>query len=290
MKSKLLLFVLCLYSGTAFSARRLEDKAKQLERCERLFVHEQFNRLPIDYASYGGLVTNEVPLSTENILNAFSRGLYAIGYSNGEISWINPPQRGVLFLDKINLDLSSPESAINSRDRQFLRNALAKGSGFSVTFDEAFEDVIRNCQMMTRYYRNKDTGQLEPSKRWIQDSFVDEFTKLHKAGYAHSVEVWNNGKLVAGLYGVFLKGVFSGESMFHLTYDDGRSLPESSNAVKLAAFKLIERLKYNGHEFIDTQMLLGIFKKWGGELIPRDDYLLVHRAAQQRNRPYHAMP
>jgi leucyl/phenylalanyl-tRNA--protein transferase len=280
---KLILFLFSLYCATGFAAQSYMGPNAKNETCESLMVDREFDRFPI---GQNGFVTNRVPLSTDNLINAFSRGYYAIGSDKGDIYWLSPSQRGLLFLDDFNLDLDSSQSAINRRDRQFLRQAFGPDSDYKVTFDLAFGEVIRQCQRMTRFHIDQATGQRVPSSRWIQMSFIEEFSRLHEAGYAHSVEVWYRERLVAGLYGVYIKGVFSGESMFHLTDAEGHSLPESSGAAKLALFKLIERLKKNGHEFIDTQMVLGLVKKWGADHVEREDFLALLKKAQQRNLPY----
>jgi leucyl/phenylalanyl-tRNA---protein transferase len=99
---------------------------------------------------------------------------------------------------------------------------------------------------------------------------------LHKLGIAHSVEVRREGRLVAGLYGVDVNGVFSGESMFHVESDVG----------KLAFWVLIERLRAIGRVFIDTQVAVGLAKQWGAQLIPRTDFEILRKRAGQSYRPF----
>ena len=108
-----------------------------------------------------------------------------------------------------------------ARDRQFLRAALREDSNWKVTFNKDFAAVIENCTNMPRFTTNKN-GERVAAGAWLSQTFIDNYIALHKAGYAHSVEVWNGGRLVAGLYGVFADGVFGGESMFHLVDAEGR--------------------------------------------------------------------
>ncbi len=241
--------------------------------CEFALISVEFARQPIDRLN--GLITDQVPMSVESLLAAYRRGIFPWGLSEQGAHWHSPDQRGVL-------EFSDMESRISNSDRKFLRKALAPGSQWTVTFDRAFSRVIQHCSDMPRFVIDNKTGERKLSGVWLSQEFINQYIALHRIGHAHSVEVWNEGKLVAGLYGVFVDGVFAGESMFHLVDADGKTLPESNNAAKLALFMLVERLKSNGHTFIDTQMAVGLSAKWGAKYVPRRQFLSMLEAAQAK--------
>ena len=229
-------------------------------RCDRQLT-SPFAGRPDDHRN--GLVNNTAIMSPANLLRAYSQGVFP--WAEGE--WYNPPSRGVLFLNEVHISRS---------DRKLIRKMLDSGE-YEVTDDKDFQGVISGCADMKRLTRDRN-GQLVPAGDWITQAFIDGYTKLHKSGYAHSVEVWHHGRLAGGLYGVFIKGVFSGESMFRL--------PDEPNVTKLAMLHLIERLSAQGHQFIDTQMAVGLAGKWGARKIPRAEFLTRLRLAQKENRIY----
>ena len=98
---------------------------------------------------------------------------------------------------------------------------------------------------------------------WITPEFIAAYRAFHGAGYAHSIELWRDGALVAGLYGVAIGGFFAGESMFH----------REANASKVALVLLQQHLCARGFQLFDTQMLTPVTALMGAKLIPRDDYL-----------------
>jgi leucyl/phenylalanyl-tRNA--protein transferase len=237
--------------------------------CETL-LHNEFGNEPND--AEGGLITTNVALTADNLIEAYWRGIFPWGMAERtelKAEWFSPPWRGVLELNKVK---------ISERDMQFIRNHFNKG-GYEITFDRDFETVIRKCAEQERKTKNERTGDLEDSENWISPDFIKAYTELHRRGFAHSVEVWRDGKLVAGLYGVFVGGLFSGESMFH-----DKEL--GKNATKLALYALIERLRTNGHEFIDTQMAVGLTGKWGARYTPRTEYRRRMDSAHALNLPY----
>lgn len=232
--------------------------------CEQLLQRE-FTRTPDDYQN--GLVTNQVPITPGALLAAYQRGIFpwASG-TGGRVRWHRPPLRGVLDFSDVHISRS---------DWKFIRQARASGE-FQVTFDEAFEEVIRHCATVPRFITNPYNGLKVQDGAWITPRFIEAYTELHHAGLAHSVEVWRNGKLVGGLYGIFMNGIFVGESMFHL----------EPNVTKLAMLALIERLASKGHQFMDTQMAIGLARKWGAKLIPRLEYERRLAVARQLDRTY----
>lgn len=161
--------------------------------------------------------------------------------------------RGVLDFDQLH---------ISRRTRDLL-----KKPPYRVTFDQAFEQVIRGCANMPRQ---------EEGGTWISEKFIRTYLELHHMGYAHSAEAWDGDRLVGGVYGVLVQGVFSGESMFH-TADNGS---------KIALIALIERLKAKGHTWMDTQQVSALPKQLGAKEIPRSEYAAKLRQAQQNPKGF----
>lgn len=125
---------------------------------------------------------------------------------------------------------------------------------FTITFDEAFVEVMEGCKNAQR------PGQ---EGTWITQEVIDSYTYLHKLGVAHSVEVWHQGQLVGGLYGVSLGKMFFGESMFS----------SMSNASKTGFIHLVHSLREMDFDLIDCQIYNDHLGSLGAELIPRRDFL-----------------
>jgi leucyl/phenylalanyl-tRNA--protein transferase len=156
--------------------------------------------------------------------------------ASGELAWWSPDPRGVLPLDGLRVSRS-------------LRRSMRR---FEYTVDGAFADVMQGCR------EGRDDGA------WITDEFVTAYTRLHELGWAHSVEVWRDGELVGGLYGVEIGGLFAGESMFHRVTD----------ASKAALAHLVERLRAcDGQRLLDVQWRTDHLATMGVEEIPRETYL-----------------
>src|SRR5690606_2630110 len=113
---------------------------------------------------------------------------------------------------------------------------LRKKGTYQITFNRAFREVIEACALQPR------PGQ---EGTWIIPSLIPAYIRFHEAGYAHSVEIWKGEELVGGLYGVYIKGIFCGESMFH----------NEPNCSKLALVETVLALKARGLQWIDIQML-----------------------------------
>ena len=143
---------------------------------------------------------------------------------------------------------------VNARLRRTLR-----GRSFTFSVNSCFERVIRLCAEVPR------PGQ---DGTWIVPDMVEAYLRLHELGHAHSVEVWEEGELAGGLYGVKLGRVFFGESMFHLR----------SYASKAAVVFLVEQLRAQGVELLDCQQATPHMLRLGAEEIPRKRFLpLVRR-------------
>lgn len=256
MKGALLLLIL-LPLTPAFAHEAVPAKYS----CDFLLTNE-FSRRPDDLRN--GLVSQSVRLTTSALITAYRRGIFPWGSTYGGYGkWHRPPERGVLDLADVHIGRS---------DMKYIRQAMETGE-LRVTFNEDFRQVVEQCATVPRFRSDPRTGVKIPDGAWITPEFIQAYTRLNELGYAHSVEVWRGDQMVAGLYGVFVDGVFTGESMFHLEAD----------ATKLAMYALIERMKANGHRFIDTQMALGLAKKWGAKMIQRAEFEARLKEAQAQS-------
>lgn len=175
-------------------------------------------------------------LDPGTVFAAYCRGLFPMHLDTGELAWWSPDPRGVLPLDGLRVSKS-------------LRSSIRH---YTVTVDAAFADVMTACADERR-----DQG-------WITPDFVEAYTQLHRLGWAHSVETWDDaGRLVGGLYGVSIGGFFAGESMFHDTRD----------ASKVALVGLVERLGHGGATLLDVQWTTPHLTSLGAVDVPRPLYL-----------------
>ena len=184
-------------------------------------------------------------LDPETLLSAYAQGLFPMADDDGSIHWYSADPRGILPL---------PDFHVSRSLRQAVRQCR-----FELRINSAFEEVMRQC-MQTR-----------PAS-WINPPLISAYLSLHKLGYAHSVECWQSGKLVGGLYGVSLGAAFFGESMYHHVTD----------ASKVALVYLVERLKLRGFELLDTQATTDHLEHFGCTEVPADRYLALLRSAISR--------
>lgn len=193
-----------------------------------------------ELAEEDGLLAVGGDLSEQRLLLAYSLGIFPWYSEEYPILWWSTNPRLILL----------PEELTVSRSlRQVLRRSV-----FTVTLDRAFEDVIGNCA---------SAGRKGQPGTWITDEMKEAYLRLHRLGYAHSVESWREGQLVGGLYGVSLGGVFFGESMFAL----------KSNASKAAFATLVRRLGEWGFTLIDCQVKTGHLMSFGAREISRDEFM-----------------
>jgi len=176
-------------------------------------------------------------LEASLLVAAYEAGYFPMAQDSGDIGWYSPDPRGVLPLDRYH------------SSRRLLR--VVRSGRFEVTVDRAFRDVMTACAA------DRDDGT------WINDEILDSYCALHDIELAHSVEVWREGALAGGLYGVSLGGAFFGESMFHRVTD----------ASKVALWRLCGILKTGGYRLLDVQWLTPFLATVGAVEIPRDDYL-----------------
>jgi leucyl/phenylalanyl-tRNA--protein transferase len=185
-----------------------------------------------------GLLAVGGDLSVERLLAAYQRGIFPWYSGDQPILWWSPDPRSVLFPDKLHVSRS-------------LRKALRKQE-YKITIDTAFAEVIRACSQP----RTDDVGT------WITDEMQQAYIRLHQAGYAHSIEIWLNDKLVGGLYGIAIGKVFFGESMFSRVTD----------ASKVAFVFLVQQLQRWQFSVIDCQIQSAHLDQFGAELIPRSEF------------------
>ena len=184
---------------------------------------------------HAGLVAVGGDLSVPRLLLAYRSGLFP--WTAAPATWWSPDPRGIFELDQFHVSRS-------------LARTVRK-AGFEITFDRAFREVITACAKTRR------------PGGWITPQFISAYTELHEAGHAHSVECWQAGKLVGGVYGVATGGLFAGESMFH----------RASDASKVALFHLVGRLRERGFTLFDTQMVTPVTRQLGATEIGRAEYL-----------------
>ena len=189
-----------------------------------------------------GLLAVGGDLSTERLLLAYRSGIFPWFNEGDPILWWSPDPRMVLFPEKLKISKS-------------LRRLINQDK-FEISFNKAFADVIQHCASIKR------EGQ---AGTWITDDMLEAYQRLHDQGHAQSVEVWENGKLVGGLYGIDLpdQKVFCGESMFS----------EVSNASKLALYFMVEALKSSDYKMIDCQVYNPHLESLGAEEITQLEFM-----------------
>lgn len=176
-------------------------------------------------------------LDPHEVLEGYRKGIFPMGYTDAPVySWHLPDHRGVLPLDGFHVS------------RSFARTLKKKH--FEVTFDQAFEQVMRACA--TR----------EDGETWITERFIEVYGQLFREGHCHSVEVWVDGQLAGGTYGVHVGGAFFAESKFHTVTDMS----------KVALYSLVERLRSSGFALLDVQYWTEHLSQFGVIEIDRNAY------------------
>lgn len=193
-----------------------------------------------DTADDDGVVGVGADLTPPTLVDAYRRGIFPWPHPGLPLPWFSPDPRGVIV----------PERIVVSRS---LRRTLRR-SGWRVTVDRAFEQVVLGC--------GRDRGD---EGTWITPAMARAYRRLHDLGWAHSVEVWDGSRLVGGLYGVQVGGVFTGESMFHRVTD----------ASKAALVALAARLRAAGGTLIDVQLTTPHLCTLGAVDLGRDRFLEV---------------
>jgi leucyl/phenylalanyl-tRNA--protein transferase len=189
-----------------------------------------------------GLIAIGGDLSIPRLISAYSQGIFPWFEEQKMIFWYSPNPRLVLFPDKLKVSSS-------------LRRTI-KSNKFEVRIDSVFRKVISGCAKV---------GRSNGGGTWISRSFINAYTAMHKAGFAHSFETFYEGKLVGGLYGLSLGSVFFGESMFFTM----------SDASKVAFYHLVRFAREKKFAFIDCQQETEHMMSLGAESIPREDFLMM---------------
>ncbi|HUM07729.1 MAG TPA: leucyl/phenylalanyl-tRNA--protein transferase [Acidocella sp.] len=194
-------------------------------------------------------------LTPDLLLRAYQLGLFPMAEARESraLHWLDPEARGVLPLHGFHI----PRSLMKT----------LRGGRFTVTADTDFEATIAACA----------AARPNREETWINEEIERLFTELFRLGFAHSVETWQNGQLVGGLYGMALGGVFFGESMFSTATD----------ASKAALVNLVARLRLGGFKLLDTQFITAHLARFGAVEIPRAEYhhLLAEAVEKQARFP-----
>jgi leucyl/phenylalanyl-tRNA--protein transferase len=195
---------------------------------------------PPHLASKDGLLAVGGDLSQKRLLLAYRMGIFPWFSNNEPILWWSPDPRLVLYPHEIKISKTLKK--------------IIKKEVFKVTMDLAFNEVINQCAQI-RLKKNQGT--------WIIEDIIEAYCRLHESGFAHSVEVWRQGELAGGLYGVSLGKCFFGESMF----------TRINNASNIALVKLVKYLKKLSFDLIDCQVTTGHLIRFGAREIPRKLFL-----------------
>jgi leucyl/phenylalanyl-tRNA--protein transferase len=184
-------------------------------------------------------------MSPALVLEAYRQGIFPWPVRQGLVPWASPDPRAVFPLHPVK---AWPRT---------VRRAL---QGFSVTFDRAFEEVMRAC------------GDRPGEGTWITPDILTTYGELHRLGWVHSIEVWSGDELAGGLYGMAVGSLFAGESMFH----------RKTGGSKAAFAGTVERLRERGFDLFDVQVLTPHLSLLGCQAMPRDEYRALARQAVKK--------
>ena len=197
---------------------------------------------PAESADRSGLVGIGGSLSVEWLLDAYRHGIFPwpITGDLGLLAWWSLDPRAIIELDRFHVPRRLAQTCRSGR--------------FTVSCNQDFRGVIQGCATV-----GGRSGQT-----WITPPVLAAYVQLHEQGYAHSVEVWHEGKLAGGTYGVSIGALFAAESMFHTVRD----------ASKVALVHLVQHLRTRGYQLLDIQQLSPHTAQFGALEIPRSQYLL----------------
>ena len=205
------------------------------------------SRFPDPRYVRGDIIAVGDDLSVDALRDAYRHGIFPWPHEDLPLPWFSPRRRAVIFFDELHVGRT-------------LRRTQ-KRSGFTFTIDRNFPSVIKACSAAPR------PGQ---DGTWIGPEMIAAYTRLHRAGDAHSVEVWDGEEMIGGLYGIDAGGVFTGESMFH----------RRTGASKLALLFLIDHLRQRGATWLDCQVMTPHMKAIGAREIMRARFLDMLAQAQ----------
>ena len=186
-----------------------------------------------------------IKLTPDDLIYGYMNGIFPMADSDGTLYWYSPDPRAI-----IPIDTYKPPKSL----RPIINKQL-----FEIRINHDFEGVMRGCAIAR--HDSEDT--------WISDEIIDAYTGLNKRGFAHSVEAYLGKKLVGGLYGVSIGSAFFGESMFYT----------QPNASKIAFHHLIQVLKQQGFQLLDTQFINDNVRRFGAIEIPKFQYLNLLKKA-----------
>ncbi len=206
---------------------------------------------PAEEAGAEGIVGFGGQLTPDWLLDAYQHGIFPwpSGQAGEDIPWCSPDPRAIIELDGFLVPRRLQRTCRSGR--------------FAVTLDEDFASVIRGCA----------TAGGRRGHTWLTGTMIGAYTRLFMLGYAHSVEVWHEGRLAGGVYGVAIAGLFAAESMFH----------RAGDASKVALVRLVSRLRAQGYALLDIQQFTPHTAQFGAIEIPRGEYL--RRLAEALARP-----
>lgn len=188
-----------------------------------------------------------IRLDPQALLSAYAQGVFPMTDPDGRTRWYTADPRGIIPLDTFHV----PRTL-----RQIVRQQR-----FEIRINHDFVGTMRGCMEGRR------------GGSWISERLIRAYVLLHEMGFAHSVETWQDGQLVGGLYGVSLGAAFFGESMFHRVRD----------ASKVALVHLVQRLQQRGYDLLDTQAATPHLRRFGCIEIPAEEYLRrLDRALQKQ--------
>jgi leucyl/phenylalanyl-tRNA--protein transferase len=199
------------------------------------------------HADEDGVVGVGADLAPGTLVDAYRRGMFPWPHPGVPLPWFSPDPRGVLAAEDVRVSRS-------------LRATLRR-CGWTTTVDAAFRAVVAGCA--------EDRGDRQGS--WITSAMARAYSRLHDLGWAHSLEVWDADRLVGGIYGVQVGGVFTGESMFH----------RETDASKVALVDLVSRFHAAGGRLVDVQLTTPHLRSLGARDLPRRDFLALLAGARQ---------
>jgi leucyl/phenylalanyl-tRNA---protein transferase len=201
---------------------------------------------------------DQIDITPEILLKAYAAGIFPMAEDANDPSlfWVEPRERGIIPLDRFH---------VGKRLARTVRSDL-----FEVRVDEDFDGVIAGCAM----------PGFDREKTWISRRIKTLYGQLFDAGYCHTVEVYQDGRLVGGLYGVRLRGAFFGESMFHTERD----------ASKVALVHLVARLRRGGFTLLDTQFVTPHLAQFGAIEVSRRNYKQMLRASMDHEGDWYVWP
>lgn len=198
----------------------------------------------VEQATSHGLLAAGGDLSVTRLLNAYRLGIFPWFNAHDPILWWSPNPRMVFHTDNLHVSKS-------------LKKVLHRKS-FNITFDQDFITVMQACAAP-----RLSKIPVEQHETWIHNEMIAAYTELHQAGYAHSVECWQDGQLVGGIYGVAIGKMFFGESMFSF----------KTNASKIVLVALAQQLRQWGYPLIDCQVYSEHLSRLGAVTMPREQFI-----------------